>query len=251
MSGYAKHPCACGKLIKVRNKTCRRCAHRRAEAVRDCAVCLMRVGFGYRSILRMLRPLAKKTSLHRWKAQIGIPRSRRTTRARFVGYVRKPKPIKTPKVKPPKPMVSDEDRKRIAREYYAKHAKRINARYHERTLNDPKFKLKRCLRQRIWKVIKQQEGVKRRRSFDLTGCTPQFLKQWLESQFKRGMKWSNYGKRWDIDHKVPCKVFNLSVESEQLKCFHYSNLQPLWKEENLRKHGNVIPTQPELIIALR
>jgi len=60
------------------------------------------------------------------------------------------------------------------------------------------------------------------------------------------MRWDNYGKVWQVDHKVPCNVFDLTIESEQLKCFHYSNLQPLRCEENWKKHGKVIPSQPEL-----
>jgi hypothetical protein len=68
----------------------------------------------------------------------------------------------------------------------------------------------------------------------LIGCSIKFLKQYLEKQFKQGMSWSNYGK-WHIDHIQPCASFDLSKLSEQRKCFHYTNLQPLWAEENLRK----------------
>jgi len=57
-------------------------------------------------------------------------------------------------------------------------------------------------------------------------------------QFKPGMTWDNYGYYgWHIDHKVPCSNFDLSKPEEQYKCFHYTNLQPLWAEENLIKGG--------------
>jgi hypothetical protein len=44
----------------------------------------------------------------------------------------------------------------------------------------------------------------------------------------------NYGK-WHTDHIIPCAAFDLSDPKQQTKCFHYSNIQPLWAEENLRK----------------
>ena len=50
------------------------------------------------------------------------------------------------------------------------------------------------------------------------------------------MSWDNYGE-WHIDHIRPMASFNLQEQEEQLKCCHYTNLQPLWAEENLRK-GN-------------
>ena len=50
------------------------------------------------------------------------------------------------------------------------------------------------------------------------------------------MSWDNYGD-WHIDHIRPCCSFDLSKIEEQEKCFHYSNLQPLWAEENMTKGG--------------
>jgi len=46
-------------------------------------------------------------------------------------------------------------------------------------------------------------------------------------------------KVWHIDHIVPCTVFDLKNLNEQKKCFHYTNLQPLWAIDNIKK-GNRI-----------
>ncbi len=52
------------------------------------------------------------------------------------------------------------------------------------------------------------------------------------------MSWENYGKgkgKWNIDHEIPCRSFDLTKEEEQYKCFHWSNLQPLWEQDNSGK----------------
>ena len=79
-------------------------------------------------------------------------------------------------------------------------------------------------------------GKKQSKTFELLGYSVEDLKKHLESQFKDGMSWSNHGKfGWHIDHILPCASFDLTNPEEQKKCFHYSNLQPLWWNENLAK----------------
>lgn len=73
----------------------------------------------------------------------------------------------------------------------------------------------------------------------LLGCSILEFKQHIEKQFVRGMDWNNYGK-WHIDHIKPCDSFDLSLESEQKICFHYSNLQPLWAKDNLSKGRKIV-----------
>ena len=72
----------------------------------------------------------------------------------------------------------------------------------------------------------------------LLGCEIDYLLYHIQEQFTHGMSWDNYGiGGWEMDHIKPCSLFDLSKKSEQLKCFYYTNLQPLWAEENIRK-GN-------------
>ena len=92
------------------------------------------------------------------------------------------------------------------------------------------------LRIRLWKVLK---GInKSQHTLNLLGCSIEFLKKYLESKFTLGMSFSNYGK-WHIDHIRPCASFDLSKSEEQYKCFHYTNLQPLWAYDNLSKNDKV------------
>jgi hypothetical protein len=58
----------------------------------------------------------------------------------------------------------------------------------------------------------------------------------IESKFQPGMNWSNHGfDGWHYDHIRPCSSFDLTDPEQQKQCFHYTNLQPLWAEDNLRK----------------
>lgn len=112
---------------------------------------------------------------------------------------------------------------------------------------DPAFRAAMNLRGRLKAILRAKIGSR----FDsLIGCSRGFLKDWLGSQFRRGMNWENYGRDWHIDHIVPCSAFDLSDEQEQRKCFHYTNLRPLWKVENLAKGNRIIPSQPELLFEL-
>ena len=70
----------------------------------------------------------------------------------------------------------------------------------------------------------------------LTSCSISYLMGYLEAKFTDGMTWENHGK-WHIDHIKPCCKFNLLDKNEQIKCFHYTNLQPLWAKDNLSKGG--------------
>jgi len=104
----------------------------------------------------------------------------------------------------------------------------------KRKLTDPKFKLAKTLRSRLGSAIRTQKTNKTNNTIDLLGCSISFLKGFLEVKFKEGMTWQNHGE-WHIDHIKPCASFNLLDEEEQQKCFHYTNLQPLWASENLSK----------------
>ena len=101
----------------------------------------------------------------------------------------------------------------------------------DRCARDPAYHMLRRLRCRLRAATKANKCAS---TLELTGCTSQQLRGHLESQFHDGMTWDNRHK-WHIDHIRPCAAFDLTDESEQRACFHYSNLQPLWARDNLSK----------------
>ena len=82
--------------------------------------------------------------------------------------------------------------------------------------------------------MKQHSGIKAHKTEELVGCTWQELRDYLQSFFADGMSWENMGQ-WHIDHIRPCASFDLTEPEQQKECFHYTNLQPLWAEDNRTK----------------
>jgi predicted XRE-type DNA-binding protein len=106
----------------------------------------------------------------------------------------------------------------------------------ERKKKDPVFKLAKTMRSRLLSALTRKNAKKNCRTMDLIGASPSFVMGYLEAKFTEGMTWENHGT-WHIDHIKPCCSFDLTSEEEQIKCFHFSNLQPLWAEDNLKKGG--------------
>lgn len=99
---------------------------------------------------------------------------------------------------------------------------------------NPHFKLKHQLSHRIYLSLKRKGICRSKRTMKLLGCTVEELWKHLENQFQPGMTRENYGE-WHVDHIKPCASFDLTKPEEQQKCFHYTNLQPLWAKDNLTK----------------
>lgn len=114
---------------------------------------------------------------------------------------------------------------------------RKNKRARERRKEDPVYHLINKVRCRLRKYLITLSITKKNRTFDIIGCTPEFLKEYLEKQFRDGMNWENRGE-WHIDHIIP--LSSATSEEELYKLCHYTNLQPLWAEENLRKGNKIL-----------
>lgn len=103
---------------------------------------------------------------------------------------------------------------------------------------DISYRIKENLRNRVRAAL---HGLnKSAKTLELLSCSIEELKLHLQSKFSIGMHWNNYGtKGWEIDHIIPCSLFDLTKEAEQQKCFCYTNLQPLWKVDNIKKSNTI------------
>ena len=102
---------------------------------------------------------------------------------------------------------------------------------------DPLFRFQKNIRRRVLAAFKN--SYKLDTTKNLIGCSWEELRSHLEKQFKEGMNWENYGQ-WHIDHIIPLSLFNLLNQEEVKKAIHYSNLQPLWAIDNLKKGNRII-----------
>jgi len=114
-----------------------------------------------------------------------------------------------------------------------------------RLKTDLNFKIKITLSTRIRSALKNANATKKNRTIEYLGISiPEFRKH-MEKQFyinpktNEMMSWENIGK-WHIDHIIPCASYDLTDIKAQKKCFHYTNLRPLWAEENLKKGAKFI-----------
>ena len=96
------------------------------------------------------------------------------------------------------------------------------------------YRLVKIQRSRIYQALKGK--FKSKKTMTLLGCTAKEFKAHLESLFKEGMTWDNYGE-WHVDHIKPLSLFQLELDSEQQAAFNYLNTQPLWAKENLQKRN--------------
>ena len=103
-----------------------------------------------------------------------------------------------------------------------------------RYANDAEYKIVTLLRSRLGVAIKAQRTSKTADTMSLVGCTIDELWDHLKKQFKPWMTVENHGL-WEIDHIIPCIKFKLLCPLQQVLCFHFTNLQPLKKEENRSK----------------
>lgn len=122
------------------------------------------------------------------------------------------------------------------KEYRKNYKPRKHEQRKERRNSDPVFNLINRMRSRIWKYLTLLNLNKTNKTFEIVGCTPELLKEHLEKQFTDGMTWENRSK-WHIDHIIP--LSSAKTEEELYKLCHYTNLQPLWAEDNMKKSNKV------------
>jgi hypothetical protein len=111
-------------------------------------------------------------------------------------------------------------------------------------INTTQNKIKQNLRNRLLWLLNKKNITKTNSALSLLGCTIEEFIKHIEQQFLPGMTWGNRGvyksghsPKWHFDHIIPCSAFDLSDIEQQKKCFHYSNIRPLWGLDNIKKGG--------------
>ena len=128
-----------------------------------------------------------------------------------------------------------------SKDYRKTHKDESRTYQNKKYILDVNYRLAKNLRNRLYNAIKniQKSGSAVK---DL-GCTIEELKKYLEAKFMSGMTWDNRGNgtgMWNIDHMSPLSKFNLSNRSQFLKAVHYTNLQPLWWKDNIKKGNRIV-----------
>ena len=113
----------------------------------------------------------------------------------------------------------------------------------ERRKVDPLFKMSCNLRNRTSQAFKNKGYSKNTKTQEMLVVDWEVCKAHIERQFIKGMSWKNQGE-WHIDHIIPLASAN--TEEELKKLCHYSNLQPLWADDNLIKSDKIIGQQNKL-----
>lgn len=127
-------------------------------------------------------------------------------------------------------------------EYKSKKTKYNREYKRTRTAADIDFRNRCNIRSLVKSAIKRKGYKKNSKTFDILGCEYETFKAYFESLFKPGMTWENHGA-WHIDHIYP--VSKARDEQHLLQLNHYTNLQPLWADENWDKGNKIIITFAE------
>ena len=109
----------------------------------------------------------------------------------------------------------------------------------KRKTEDIVYYLKYICRARLYHFLKTKNITKKNKTFEIVGCSPELLKEYLEKQFVQEMTWENRSE-WHIDHIIP--LSSAKTEDELYRLCHYTNLQPLWAEDNLKKGNKILFT---------
>lgn len=129
-------------------------------------------------------------------------------------------------------------------EWSSKNRPHLNSKSRERYKNDPQFFLMTRIRTRQRRALMFACANKYSNTLKSMGCSGPELVKHIESQFAEGMFWDNR-ELWHIDHIFPLSRFDLTREDHQEVALHYSNLKPMWGEDNIVKSDSLPSSIPD------
>ena len=109
----------------------------------------------------------------------------------------------------------------------------------KRKLIDSLFKLSINVRILIKDSFKrgQNNFIKSNKTEEILGFSIQEFIDYISSKFTEGMTLENHGE-WHLDHIIPLAI--AKTEEEIIKLNHYTNFQPLWAIDNLKKGAKIL-----------
>lgn len=126
------------------------------------------------------------------------------------------------------PQLSRKKSALYARLHYAKYS------------HTPEVRFKRAMRNAVKRITRIAKTKKEGRTIEYIGCSMLHARRHIEKQFKRGMHWNNHGTVWHIDHIIPLSKFDLTDALQRKRANHFTNLQPLYVHENMKKGARIV-----------
>ena len=136
--------------------------------------------------------------------------------------------------------VKDYDMKGYLKKWREDNRVSVNIKKKNKLDKNPLLRISANLRSSIYNSFKRNRWREGSDSEKLLGASFDEARSHIESTFKEGMSWDNYGK-WHIDHIVPLNSAN--NEKELVLLCNHKNLQSLWALENLKKGHKIINAQ--------
>lgn len=141
--------------------------------------------------------------------------------------------------------------KKLHAEYYQQNKLKIISSSLKKRHSNPLVKLRHNISTYINKSLMQFKTNKSKKALIILGSSINETKTYLESKFRPGMSWNNYGScegQWNIDHI--CPLSQALNEDELYKLWNYTNLQPMWVKDNIKKSNNAYPESIDMCIKL-
>jgi len=138
----------------------------------------------------------------------------------------------------------DKHKKRVS-EWRSKNKKR-RAELEAEKRECPKYRMASNLGRKLRSLLSKRGSGKGGRTISFIGCGVDDLAKHLESKMADGMTWDNYGSVWHIDHIMPISSFDHGNPDHVKRCWHFTNLRPMFAEENISKSNKITEPQYQL-----
>lgn len=220
-------PKSCAKCLIEQNESCfHKDKSKKDDLTAVCKTCKLAYAYSYRNSNKDKIKQSQKTHYLNNKESINLKnRQKRAKNLEKYRLDERLSYLKNPKIK----QVS-------AKKWRGKNRVIINRINQELKLKNPLYKLSCNLRSRLNLILKSKKWNKTNKLKDILGCNQEIFIKHIESKFQSGMTWENHGKfTWHIDRVIP--LSSAKNPEELYKLNHYTNLQPLWAKQNLRKHN--------------